>query len=96
MLTDLATRGRDSTDYGQFAGRITYTELTDRVGGAPVSIGPTILELIASHCEQEGLPPLTGLVVSATTGTPSSGFRHPEEIPSIYTFRWERVENPFN
>ncbi len=95
LLADLAARGRESTVYGQYPGRITYKELTERVGGAPINIGPTVLELIATHCEQEGLPPLTGLVVSGDTGKPSGGFRHPQEIPSIYTFKWERVENPF-
>ncbi len=54
-----------------------------------------MLEEIASYCEQESLPPLTGLVVGKDSGKPGSGFRQPDQIPAIYTFRWERVENPF-
>ncbi len=96
LLTDLAARGRESAAYGQYPGRITYKELTDRVGGAPINIGPTVLELIASRCEQEGLPPLTGLVVSGDTGKPGGGFRHPRQIDDIYTFKWERIDNPFS
>ena len=96
LLTDLAARGSGSIAYGgKWPGRITYGALTDRVGGTAVSIGPTVLEMIASHCEQEGLPPLSGLVVNNDTGAPGDGFRRPDQIPAIYTFRWERVENPF-
>ena len=95
ILSDLASRGRGSTAYGDLPGRITYTELARRVGGAAVEIGPNVLELIASDCEERNLPPLTGLVVSKATGKPSDGFRQPDRIPAIYTFRWERVANPF-
>lgn len=96
LLTDLAARGETAATYGSYPGRITYQELTDRVGGMPVEIGPNVLELIASHCEQVDLPPLTGLVVNGATGKPGDKFRHPDQIPSIYTFKWERVGNPFS
>lgn len=96
LLTDLAARGRTSRPYGgQYPGRVTYQELADLVGGSPVEIGGNVLELVQEHCEEQGYPPLTGLVVSSTTGDPSRGFRHPSAKPAIYTFRWERVANPF-
>ena len=96
LLADLAARGSDSTAYGSaWPGRITYSSLAERVGGTAAEIGPTVLEEIASYCEQEGLPPLTGLVVGKDSGKPGAGFRQPDQIPAVYTFRWERVENPF-
>ena len=96
LLADLASRGSASTIHdSNWLGRITYSALAARVGGTAAEVGPTVLEEIASYCEQEGLPPLTGLVVGKDSGKPGTGFRQPDQVPAVYTFRWERVENPF-
>ncbi len=96
LLSDLAARGSDSTAYDRnWPGRITYSALAARVGGTAAEIGPTVLEEIASYCEQGKLPPLSGLVVGKDSGKPGAGFRQPDQLPDIYTFKWERVDNPF-
>lgn len=77
---------------------ITYTELADSLGhGANRRRLGCMLDLIGGYCHRSGLPPLTRVVVSATTGRPSPGYEkwdHSREA-EVYTFSWERIQNPF-
>jgi len=91
ILTELAARGDGGT--------ITYTELAGELGhGAmPRTLG-CMLDLIGGYCHRNGLPPLTRLVVSATTRRPSDGYRKWDRSREgeVYVFDWAGVENPFS
>lgn len=96
ILTTLASEGEQSDRYHFWSGRVTYAELAEQLGTHERALVP-MLDLVMNHCRASGLPPLTGLVVLREAGVPGDGFP-PEltpHLPSIYTFRWERVENPF-
>ncbi|MCY4393070.1 MAG: hypothetical protein OXE43_13640 [Chloroflexi bacterium] len=57
-----------------------------------------MLDLIGGYCHRNGLPPLTRLVVSATTRRPSDGYRKWDRSREgeVYVFDWAGVENPFS
>ena len=57
------------------AGRevVTYKELGERIGAHWRQIG-RILEPIQAHCLANGLPPITILIVGASSGLPGDGF----------------------
>lgn len=76
---------------------ITYGQLGERVGADPRFEIPRGLDPIQEHCDANNLPPLTIIVVSAATGRPSKGFlrKNLGREDEVFTFRWERVENPF-
>ena len=89
-LTELAARGDGGT--------ITYTDLADELGyGATRRNLGCMLDLIGGYCHRNGLPPLTRLVVSATTGRPGEGYRKWDRRREgeVYVFGWGSVDNPF-
>lgn len=96
LLTSLAAEGERSATYLYWPGRITYTELAEKLGTHERGLVP-MLDLIMSHCRSSGLPPLTGVVTLKETGVPGDGF--PLElmprIPDVFTFNWTTLENPF-
>ena len=96
VLTGLATEGEQGDTYVFWRGRITYTELAERLGAHERGLVP-VLEAIMKHCRSSGLPPLTGLVVLKESGVPSDGFplQLMPRIPDVYTFDWTTLENPF-
>ncbi len=51
---------------------LTYTQVAERIGMAPQGMGQ-ILARIMWYCDQNGLPPLTVLVVQRETGKPGPG-----------------------
>ena len=51
---------------------LTYTQVADRIGMATQGMGQ-ILARIMWYCDQNGLPPLTVLVVQKETGKPGPG-----------------------
>ncbi len=90
ILTELAARGE--------GGAITYTDLAGELGhGATRRNLGCMLDLIGGYCHRNGLPPLTRLVVSATTGRPSEGYKKWDRSREgeVYVFDWAGVENPF-
>jgi hypothetical protein len=70
---------------------ITYGILGKLIGVPQHGLGQ-LLEPIQSYCLQEGLPPLTILVVSQATGVPGVGFIATEDIPktqvSVFAYDW--------
>lgn len=77
ILVGHATR-RETTSYGV---------LGEKINEIPVNVG-NHLRPIFNYCERNGLPRLTVVAVSVTTGEPGGGYPGPQE--SIYTDR-ERV-----
>lgn len=89
----LCTRAKSHSD-------ITYGELASLLGihhrAVRYVLGP-----IQEYCMEEGLPPLTALVLNKNTGMPGTGFiaREVDEIPhafeEIYAQDWDSLPNPF-
>lgn len=88
---------------------LTYTHLSHLIGVPAVGLGQ-LLEPIQSYCIQEGLPPLTSIVIQQETGLPGSGFigATAETLSfahsAVFTTDWldhgnpqpERLENAVN
>ena len=78
--------------------KLTYGDLAQEIGGIARGMGP-LLGRIQSHCEQNGLPLLTALVVRASDGKPGPGFgthRDPQqEQARVWAYAWDNVRNPF-
>ena len=90
ILTALAAQGEGKT--------ITYSNLAEDLGhGATRRNLGCMLDLVGGYCHRNGLPPLTRVVVSASTGRPSDAYKKWDRRREgeVYTFDWERVENPF-
>lgn len=78
---------------------LTYEELSAATGLA--SFGMTDeLGLLQSYCKDNGLPPITAIVVSKKSGEPASGFSavNPEKWPAtlqeIFQHPWAREQAP--
>jgi len=86
-----AARERKSYTYGDIANILGY-------GGAGV-LSQT-LGLIMTFCANNGLPPLTVLVVNQETGLPGEGLTTLEELnqdrESVFRFDWFSLEPPQN
>jgi len=59
------------------------------------------LEQIQRFCKENGLPPLTSIVVRATSGVPGKGNAVPlgeleTQFQKIVEFEWAELENPFH
>jgi len=83
------------------AGRTTnYAELAKAVGCHWRPLAQP-LGLIQDHCLQEGLEPLSILVVGKSGGMPGAGFiawdigNLEEGLARVHQFHWHRVVNPF-
>lgn len=78
---------------------ITYHQLAAEISDTfPARFLARPLDLIANYCAQEDLPSLTTLVVSTTTGQPSSKAarvkRLYRERERVYAHRWHRNSPP--
>ena len=59
---------------------LTY-EMVAQACGMPAPALGDVLRPIQQYCEEEGLPPLTSLVVSKSTGLPGEGFLAAANVP---------------
>lgn len=77
---------------------VTYTDLAGLLGTAPLAVryalGP-----IQRYCIAEGLPPLTMLVVSKSTGQQGQGYiggRTDSALEEVLQYPWKDLDNPFS
>jgi putative restriction endonuclease len=73
---------------------LTYSMAADIIGmGAGTLSQP--LDLVMRYCHQNGLPPLTVLVVNQETGQPGSGLSTLEELnrdrERVFNYQWFRL-----
>lgn len=74
---------------------LTYEMLDDLIGmgGAFVLAHP--LDVVAKHCAQHGLPPLTVLVVSKNAGEPGAGYVAVSGVggdrEQVFNYAWYRL-----
>lgn len=81
-------------------GKITYGELSARIGLAPIQAGP-FLGVIERSCMQNNRPPLNAMVVRKDTRIPGSGYKatrtreeYEEALERVYDYEWPK-EPPF-
>ena len=71
---------------------LTYGEVAGLLGVEGAGVLAQILGLIMTYCQQNGLPPLTVLVVNQDTGLPGSGLTTVEDLPkdreAVYRQDW--------
>lgn len=77
---------------------VTYADLGRLLGTVPLAVryalGP-----IQRYCIAEGLPPLTMLVVSKSTGKQGQGYvggRTDDALEEVLQYPWKDLENPFS
>ncbi len=77
--------------------KVRYGQLGEQLGAHPYTGIPRGLAPIQDYCEANGLPPLTILVVSASSGRPGSGFydHNRERDGEVFGFDWTSMHNPF-
>jgi hypothetical protein len=78
-------------DLASVRGTITYQELGERFGiaGRALQNFDRILAPIKRYCEQNGLPPLSALVVRKDSGLPGSGAEADEiDIDAVFAYDW--------
>jgi putative restriction endonuclease len=89
-LTAAATAGRT----------LTYSDLAPVIPTNPLSVGRA-LGPVQTYCIEANLPPLTGLVVSKTTGLPGNGFVAwdvydlDDGLEGVFRYPWASLMNPF-
>ena len=70
---------------------LTYG-IVGKLIGVPARGMGHLLEPIHAYCLEHRLPPLTALVVSATTGMPGTGFNAASEVPkalqAVFSYDW--------
>ena len=86
--------------------RVAQERNTLTYGAAATAIGihhrpiRYVLGEIQDYCLVEGMPPLTALVVSASTGQQGAGYLgvpgRQEDINAVWAFDWSSVANPFS
>jgi uncharacterized protein (TIGR02391 family) len=73
---------------------MTYPMLGELVGLPPWALGNP-LDHIQVHCQENDLPPLTGLVVRTGEGQPGPGFDSPEDMDrareNVFDHNWFRM-----
>lgn len=79
---------------------LTYEKLTTAMGYHTAKVARFALWTIQDFCKEKGYPPLTGIVVSKSTGMPSSGFTArdgdiEEAQDKVLDFEWANVSVPF-
>ena len=76
---------------------LTYEILAQHTGMHAAGYG-SILEHIQSYCLEQGLPPLTAIVVNKATGLPSEGFtaasNPPRAFAEVFECDWTKVPCP--
>lgn len=77
---------------------VTYGILADWLGYAGAGVFASQLGHIMNWCDQNGLPPLTILVVNTGTGLPGAGLITPvdlhKEREKVFNFDWFDVVPP--
>jgi hypothetical protein len=78
--------------------KMTYGELAPRVGLFHRNLNLP-LDVIARHCQRNGLPLLSVVVVNTDTGVPGLGFLDGDNVEDafrrVYDFNRSTVKNPF-
>jgi len=76
---------------------LTY-EILSQLIGVPAHGLANILDHVQRYCMQRGLPPLTSIVVSKSTGLPGEGFITAQDIPrnqgSVFNHDWITTAAP--
>lgn len=76
----------------------TYGELEKIVGYKGAGVFAQTLGHIAFYCQQDGLPPLTAIVVTKKTGLPGDGMPATKNLNSsreeVFRFEWFKVVPP--
>lgn len=102
-----------NVDHEERAGRLwpvlvvlAKNEMTTTYSDAARSIGihhrplRYVLEPIQDYCIKEGLPRLTALVISKSTGLQGAGFLgrpgNDADLDEVFAFDWSSVDNPFS
>jgi len=71
---------------------LTYGDVADLLGFDGAGVLAQTLGLIMTYCKNEGLPPLTVLVVKHDTGLPGEGLTTVENLPrdreAVYQYAW--------
>lgn len=90
VLIELAMSKKVTTTYGDAAHAIGIHHRPLRY----------VLEPIQDYCINEGLPPLTALVVSKRTGQQGAGYLgmpgREADLAEIFAFDWKSIDNPFS
>lgn len=77
---------------------ITYGGLAERLGYRGAGVFAQTLGLIMAWCADNGLPPLTALVVGSRRGTPGKGLVTPvnldEDREEVYGMDWYDIVPP--
>ncbi len=90
LLVQAAQRGKT----------ITYGEVAPTIATNPLSVGHA-LGPIQNYCLENRLPPLTAIVVGATTGVPGGGFIawEADDLSTahgmVFAFDWTTIANPY-
>ena len=76
---------------------MTYGELGEVIGYPPAGLGPVLL-LLQQHCTDNGLPPITALVVSVDTGMPlnwddATMGDWSSQVQEIFKHTWSQEES---
>ena len=89
LLTEAAAR-RETLTYGQAATAIGIHHRPIRYALSPIQ----------DYCLDQGLPWLTALVVSATTGRQGAGYLgepgNVDDVEEVFQENWAVIENPFS
>ena len=77
-------------------GKITYGELSARIGLAPIQAGP-FLGVIERSCMQDNRPPLNAMAVRKDTRIPGVGYKatrtraeYEEALEQVYDYEWPK------
>lgn len=87
-------------EYAKNNKTITYGELAKQINVHHIAIG-FILGVIQDFCMENGLPPLTILILNKETQLPGGGFiaydieNSQDGINKVYKYNWEKLKNPF-
>lgn len=77
---------------------VTYNELAGLLGFEGAGVFARILGHLMHWCADNGLPPLTSLVVNSRTGLPGDGLTRLNELNSdrekVFAFTWYRLKPP--
>jgi putative restriction endonuclease len=74
---------------------LTY-EIVGKACGVPAASIGDFLRPIQQYCSENGLPPITSLVVGKESGSPGEGFIAAKDVPGsqAQTFSWDWLAGP--
>lgn len=77
---------------------ITYIDLAKIIGYNDARPVINLLHHLMNYCEQNGLPPLTAIVVNKGTGAPGKGLRTTTDVDAdreeVFNFDWYMLVPP--